>query len=221
MKTHPTKLRADRKVMFTPRVLGERNVNSVFDWSTRGLKGFRNFKCKALTIENPHESFRFAGYAHKIIKLNHTGWFTDEYQYETTKGVLFRMTHGRFIAGCTDAWNWCDKSHSGPVMFKCDSSGNVEIYHDETSAAIAADHIAENWAELCREDNVKQSAESRIEDMRCEVKRLKDRRLYLLSLSRHPIQLSLLKDCRDEVMKLLKNIKLLTEDYSATIKTYL
>lgn len=71
--------------------------------------------------------------------INHTGWFCDEY-YDGSKirGIVVYLPHGRFLAG----WSM------GEGMA---SSVDADLYDDETSAAHAADSIAENAAEKERE----------------------------------------------------------------------
>lgn len=79
---------------------------------------------------------------------DHTGWFTN-HDGETfrdgsgkSRGIVARLTHGRFIAGY---W-WGDNGER--VYFP-------EIFTDEADAANAADAHAEEFAEICREDSEK------------------------------------------------------------------
>lgn len=71
--------------------------------------------------------------------IRHTGWFCDEYGgSEKMRGIVVCLPHGRFMAG----WSM------GEGMA---SSVEEDIYDDETSAAYAADSMAENAAEKERE----------------------------------------------------------------------
>lgn len=71
--------------------------------------------------------------------INHTGWFCDGYgDGSKIRGLVVYLPHGRFMAG----WSM------GEGMA---SSVDADLYDDETSAAHAADSMAENAAEKERE----------------------------------------------------------------------
>lgn len=105
--------------------------------------------------EKPEESFRKAGFADEILpRLRHKGWYVDDYQDDTTRGVVFTLSSGRgFLAACTDPHN------DGPVVF--DSSRVLDTKED---AAKAADDLARRYAELCQEDNAKELERIRAEE---------------------------------------------------------
>lgn len=93
------------------------------------------------------EYFRDERFADEVNpSIHHTGWFTN-HDGTTCKdgsglarGIVARLSHGRFIAGY---W-WGDNDER--VWFD-------EVYSDEVDAANAADSHAENWADVCREDS--------------------------------------------------------------------
>lgn len=71
---------------------------------------------------------------------DHTGWFTDTDQIEKARGIVGRMTHGRFIAG----YHW--STNGERVYFP-------EVFSDEEDAAQMADEHARVFAESAREDS--------------------------------------------------------------------
>ena len=84
------------------------------------------------------EQFRNERDACDVLRLQHTGWFTDSYQEETVIGIIASLTHGRYIAG----YRWT--SNDERVYFG-------EIFIDETEAAQMADEHARVFAEHCRD----------------------------------------------------------------------
>lgn len=73
-------------------------------------------------------------------RIDHAGWFCDEHgDGDKIRGLVFRLPRGRgFLAGWAMGENMC-----GSVDF--------DIYDDESSAAYAADSMAEQAAEENRE----------------------------------------------------------------------
>lgn len=108
--------------------------------------------------EDPEVPFLRVGLAHEIVRLRHTGWYVDQHQDETTKGIVFRLVGKRgWIAATTDPWN-CDKDGHGPVIVEVRPNGQPYIYDSPEEAARNADKFAERYSEVCREDDEKQSA---------------------------------------------------------------
>lgn len=101
-------------------------------------------------LEDAGQPFTRWQWADDVVSLRHTGWFCDEYEDEKIRGIVARLPHGRFLAG----WSMGE-----------DMASEVDghIYTDETSAAYAADSMAEHAAELERdyqeEENAKREAE--------------------------------------------------------------
>lgn len=72
-------------------------------------------------------------------RVDNTGWFCDDYQLQTIRGLVARLPRGRgFLAG------WSMGENMASVL-------DCEIYDDETDAARAADSMAESAAETERE----------------------------------------------------------------------
>lgn len=94
--------------------------------------------------------FRDERDAHDVIRLRHTGWFTDIHCDESAVGIVARLTHGRFIAG----YRWMMNGER--VYFP-------EVFTDEEEAARMADSHAEAFADLSREDSERFDAMCRAE----------------------------------------------------------
>lgn len=218
---HPTWKRWMAGVKYTPRPLGEKQSNPVFDWSKSDIKGYSR---KTITVERPDDMFRFHDYADKLCSsIQHTGWYTDHHQDGKTRGVVFLLKHGRYLAACTDPWNWDEKHDCGPVMFDCTGGGRLEIYTSERDAALAADGLAQRWAEFCREDDAVETAKADIEFNLDEIKRLKDERMDFIrqrdreSESISPTALTLYADkiesLKRDIVDLRKRNQKLKENY--------
>lgn len=99
-------------------------------------------------------------YCDEVARINHTGWWTDEYQDQKIRGIVFRLPRSRgFLAGWT----------MGESMA---STVEVDIYETEREAAYAADSMAESAAEKEREYQAKEEAERLAEEEREEAEEL-------------------------------------------------
>jgi hypothetical protein len=99
-------------------------------------------------------------YCDEVARINHTGWFCDEYQDSKIRGLVFRLPKSRgFMAGWT----------MGEGMA---SSMDCDIYETELEAARAADSMAESAAETEREYQEKYEAERLAEEEREEAERI-------------------------------------------------
>lgn len=85
------------------------------------------------------EQFRNERDACDVIRLRHTGWYTDSYQEETTVGIVASLPHGRFIAG------YRRTSNDERVYFD-------DVFTNEDDAACMADEHARVFAENCRDN---------------------------------------------------------------------
>lgn len=83
--------------------------------------------------------------------IDHTGWFSDSFASETTRGIVVSLPHGRFMAG----YHW--SSNGERVYFP-------EIYDCIRTAVYAADGHAEAMAEQYREDDEKATEAGRLQD---------------------------------------------------------
>jgi len=83
------------------------------------------------------------------VYIGHSGWFFDDFQDETIRGIVFRLPAGRgFLAG----WSM------GKSMA---SSLSYDVWEDEVDAARDADRMAERAAENERvAENERESTEN-------------------------------------------------------------
>lgn len=117
-------------------------------------------------IENPEsKGLRLVGFAHEVGStyerqaVNHNGWYMDNHQHETVKGIVYRLpARGgkcRFVAGHSDPHNGDDHGN-GPALvslevYESDATGaHYETPDAAFDAARAADGIAERMAETER-----------------------------------------------------------------------
>ena len=152
-------------------------------------QGFNGADGSKIPVWYSHKgpNFRSEKFADEVSRIDHTGWFTNTDQSEKARGIVARLTHGRFIAG-----------------YHCDSNDErtyfPEIFDDEEDAARAADSHAESFAEMAREDSEKYDAardlENTIDD---SLQRLRE-----CLVLRH-------RECmayvRDEIAELIETIK--------------
>lgn len=97
------------------------------------------------------EYFRNERDAHSIARLDHIGWYTDDFQEETVIGIVASLPHGRFLAGYRLTMN------DERVYFG-------HVHDDERGAALMADEHARVIAEREREYAERFTAAQRIAD---------------------------------------------------------
>lgn len=95
--------------------------------------------------------FRREKFADQVLGDHHTGWYTDIDCFDTARGLVVALPHGRFLAG----YYW--SSNDERVYY-------AELYDNAKDAARAADSYAEAFAEQAREDDEKYRAAREIED---------------------------------------------------------
>ena len=116
---------------------------------------------------------RRVGWSDEHLHIRHTGWYSDNYQEETFRGVVFRLTarpggRERFVAG------YFESMSEGFVL---DLS---EIWEDDlTGAAQEGDRLAERAAEEARDFEAKDAAALRIEEIGEELKGIRSEILEL------------------------------------------
>jgi hypothetical protein len=116
-------------------------------------------------VENVSDGLRFVGASHEIIKLNHTGWYADNFQDETIHGEVYQLPARdgvpQFVPGVSD-----------PNNDNCACIDFTSVTDDKEDAALWADSIAEQWAERERDFQAKDQAEQRLADIEEEIKTL-------------------------------------------------
>jgi len=114
-------------------------------------------------VENVSMGLRKVGDSDDIIRLNHTGYFTDNFQDETVHGEVYQLParNGalQFVPAVNDTCN-----------DDCACLDFSSVTDDKEDAARWADSMAENWAENSREEQAKDAAEQRIEEIGDEIK---------------------------------------------------
>ena len=139
------------------------------------------------------------GGASEIIRLNYTGWYSDNYQDGLSKGavVSFRNPHklnedGSHLQYLPATYN---------TNFDCITIYN-EIYGEKEEAAKMADQYAKKEAEICRDDDAKfQAFEVQIPDLKEELHRINKKTLALIKEIKSGYSIRLLP----ETCKLVKN----------------
>lgn len=101
--------------------------------------------------------FRNEIYADQLegSRIEHEGWYADDDCNEKVRGIVAKLSHGRYLAG-----------------YKLSDSGERvyfdQVFLDNEDASIHADHEAEKCAEIARDDSEKFHAaltlETKIED---------------------------------------------------------
>ncbi len=95
--------------------------------------------------------FRDERFCDHIARIEHTGWYADAHEYDTVRGIVARLPHGRCIVG------YLMSSNDERVYFP-------QIFDDEREAAHMADEHARVVAESEREYSERQNAARDIED---------------------------------------------------------
>lgn len=127
--------------------------------------------------------------------IKHTGWFTDTFEDSKARGIVARLTHGRFIAG----YEW--DSNGERVYFDA-------VHDNERDAALMADEHARVFAESAREHSEKFEVAREIEDENEErFARLRE----CIALRNNPC----FKHLREEASELIEAIK----DARETLRT--
>lgn len=145
------------------------------------------------------EQFRGEREACKILESRHTGYFTDMDCYAVARGIVSRLSHGRFIAG----YEWTDNGER--VYFP-------EIFTDENEAARYADGRAEWFADQSREDSYKQNEARRLEDKNEEAR---ERLAECLKLARinHKRE-EMREEARELIARIRENRETLKRDFA-------
>lgn len=127
---------------------------------------FAGYGTKAMRwCESPADiGLRFVGYADKLARIDHTGWFTDEFQDSLVRGVVYQLParNGRavYVSGYDNPDNGA-ADNGGPAAIDFGTlweglPGGDYARDDRSSASDAANHadnLAERMAEKERDYN--------------------------------------------------------------------
>ena len=137
-------------------------------------------------------------YAHEIIDIRHTGWYTDIECRETARGIVVALPRGRFLAG----YEW---SENGERVYFAD------IYDSAEEAARAADSEAEYFAEEAREHDARFQEARLLED---EIDEKLSRLRECLALRNRPCFAHLREEARELMDKIRTARAILAEEYA-------
>lgn len=152
-------------------------------------------------VEKVSQVLRYAGDADKLAGLRHTGWYTDDFCQETLRGGVWRLPHGRLVAGYHDP--------SNPDCARIDFSSVYEGDNAERDAAYAADRMAERDAEIERAYQEAWQAGAEWRDLGEQVAQCRGRILALLRerrMLRHITAPAICSEMRAKVKSLLSGI---------------
>lgn len=114
-------------------------------------------------VENVTDGLRKVGDADDLVRLNHTGWYTDNWQDETVKGEVYQMParDGKpvYIPAVND-----------PCNDDCACLDFTSTTDDKEDAARWADSMAESWAEREREYRAEEDRKAKLEEIEDEIK---------------------------------------------------
>lgn len=135
---------------------------SIWNATPQCGKPFAAYGEKAMRwIENPSAcGLRRIGEAHDIIDMRHKGWYLDDFQDETARGVVYQLPgrkhHARYLAGYETSYEREAVCLSMEIYESDDRRDGTFYRYDcdddaKRDAARAADSIAERMAEESRE----------------------------------------------------------------------
>lgn len=101
-------------------------------------------------------------------RIGHTGWFTDDYQSETIRGLVMRLPGGRgFLAGWSMGENMASEIDS--TLYETEKEAARAADREAEIAALMAAQLAEREAEKEREHQTEQQAERDIEEAKARI----------------------------------------------------
>ncbi len=120
-------------------------------------------------------------------RIDHSGWFTDTWQYNVIRGLIVRLPHGRFLVG------HYEKDSGERVYYS-------ELYDDERTAVYRADQLAQRVAEEQMDYHVR---DQEAMNLAGKVRESKTRLRECLALRNHKC----FSRVRDEVGGLVETIR--------------
>jgi hypothetical protein len=116
-------------------------------------------------VENVSDGLRYVGASHDIIRLNHTGWYNDNFQNETIHGEVYQLPardgKAQYVPGISD-----------PNNDNCACIDFTSVTDDKEDAARWADSAAEQWSERNREYQAEEDRKQCLQDIEEEIKTL-------------------------------------------------
>jgi hypothetical protein len=231
---------------------GEKEYCGSWPWARGAPNVTRQTKERASDnyawIENTDSAgLRFVGYADEIVRgraIDHKGWFTNEFAYETYRGAVWQLPGrkgvARFIAGYQDPNNadaaFVDLDiifneseymlrrldHGGPV-YATQENANEQAKKD---AAFRADSIAQRNAEREWEYNEGWQAGARWADLAEQISTTRQETLDLLSemkverKAREATAPEICATLRNAVARALRDIEKMREERAELFDNY-
>jgi hypothetical protein len=129
--------------------------------------------------------FHFEGEAGDLTRLDHTGWYADQYCGELVKGAVVSFRNPRRMYGTDGDDNGMDthKVYLAAYYFTASEGGTIDFssyYETKRDAARAADRLAERAAEDNREFSARDAAECEQIEARAEIHELNREGLALI-----------------------------------------
>ena len=129
------------------------------EWTPEGSRD------KYRWVENVSKGLRYVDRADEIVRLNHTGWYIDNFRDETVHGEVYQLPARNGAAQFVPAVN-------DPCNDDCACLDFYSITDDKEECARWADSMAEQWAEREREYQAEESKRIRLEEIETEIKEL-------------------------------------------------
>ncbi len=129
-------------------------------------------------LEKP--DMRFVGYADEFARIEHRGWYVDNNQCETIRGVVYQLPgrngKARFVAGHNDTWNDDAAYIDWSTVYESDFEGEMR---DALRTMGKAYHTPERlkpgyWAEAAHETARKEAARAADEFARIESEHMRE-----------------------------------------------
>lgn len=131
------------------------------EWTPEGTR--ERLRC----VENASDGLRVVGYADELVRLNHTGWFTDPFGCESdslARGAVLQLPardgEPQYAPAIADPWN--------PDAYIVDF---YSVTDDKSDAASWADSMAERHAERERDYLTQEAARLAVDDAREDVRK--------------------------------------------------
>lgn len=191
--------------------------------SEHGNQPFSVGGFRAVWCEHADEVFRSIEYVDRLDSgMRHRGWYINSFQDEVARGVVLRLSSGRYAAGVADPYNFNDETMCGSCVVEIG-----DVYADRDDAIKFADQIAKAYADDAKEHDAKQQAEQRIEEHLESITRIRGEIINLIrAIKRSTLDALICERLRSDVRSMLaeksqlfRSIKKLRDNYWAAVES--
>ncbi len=178
------------------------------------MHGYRNVRW----VENVSRGMRLVGFADKIIRLDHRGWYTDEeFQDETYRGVVYQLPARD--RECQYVYGYADPNNEGCALLSFDFESSKE------DAARNADRFAEIFAEHERDYQRAWGAGRRYDDLAEEIKDMREEALAIgaeMRAAKRTVENAprICATLRAEILKLYRSIQRVRKERAELLANY-